>query len=225
MSLMRRFRDLTVATLNDRLENAQDPIRVIDSFLRDMNDAIKETESLYRQYTAHTAGVRTQYLQSDALARKREEQAMLAVKAGEDELARAALAEKVLEEEKRNGYHELYEQSQRAVEELEHQLRDLKREYQEVYHKRQYYLARMESLKLQQRMQDRARSFGNQGENWFQRLEDRITDLELETRSLLEIRGGGAGTRNGGGSFYVEDKIDQALAMLKKKLEGSDGTR
>jgi len=222
MSITRRVRDLTVATLNDRLENAQDPLRVIDSFLREMADAIKETESLYRQCAAHTASVRSQYLQSDALARKREEQAVLAVKAGEDGVARAALAEKALEEEKRDGYRALYEQSQRSVDELESRLAELKREYQEVYHKRQYYLARIETLRLQQRMHERTRSYASQGGAWFHRLEDRITDMELEARSLIEVRGGFA-DRTSQMLAYGEDKIEQALAQLKRKLEGGDG--
>jgi phage shock protein A len=222
MSITRRVRDLTVATLNDRLENAQDPLRVIDSFLREMADAIKETESLYRQCAAHTASVRSQYLQSDSLARRREEQAVLAVKAGEDGVARAALAEKALEEEKRDGYRTLYEQSQRSVDELEHRLAELKREYQEVYHKRQYYLARIETLRLQQRMHERTRSYASQGGAWFHRLEDRITDMELEARSLIEVRGGFA-DRTSQMLAYGEDKIEQALAQLKRKLEGGDG--
>lgn len=221
MSVMRRVRDLTVATLNDRLENAQDPIRVIDAFLREMADAIKETESLYRQCMTHTANVRSQYLQSDALARKREGQAVLAVKAGEDAVARAALAEKALEEEKRDGYRVLYEQSQQAANELEAQLETLRREYQEVYHKRQYYLARMETLRLQQRMHERTRSFSTSSGNWFHRLEDQISDLEHEARSLMDVRSGLVGYSNSKPT-HVEDKIEQALEQLKRKLEGGD---
>lgn len=223
MSITRRVRDLTVATLNDRLENAKDPLLVIDSFLREMANAIKETEQLYRQCVSHTANVRAQYLQSDALARKREGQAVLAVKAGEDGVARAALAEKALEEEKRDGYRTLYEQSQQSVDELEARLEELKREYQEVYHKRQYYLARIETLKLQQRMQERTRSYAAQGGNWFHRLEDRILDMELEARSLMDVRGGFI-DRAAQRVSYETDKIEQQLAQLKRKLEGGDST-
>lgn len=223
MSITRRVRDLTVATLNDRLENAQDPLRVIDSFLREMAEAIKETEALLRQCTAHTANVRGQYLQADAMVRKREAQAVLAVKAGEDAVARVALAEKALEEEKRDGYRELYEQSQRNVDELEGRLAELKREYQEVYHKRQYYLARIETLRLQRQMNERTRNYTAQGTNWFNRLEDRILDMELEARSLMEVRGGNLLDRAAQRMSYEADKIDEALAQLKKKLEGGNG--
>lgn len=224
MSITRRVRDLTAATLNERLESAQDPLRVIDSFLWEMAKAIKETEALLRQCTAHTANVRAQYLQADAMVRTRENQAVLAVKAGEDAVARVALAEKALEEEKRDGYRELYEQSQRNVAELESRLEELKREYQEVYHKRQYYLARIETLRLQRRMQERTRSFATEGTQWFNRLEDRILDMELEARSLLDVRGGQFLDRAAERLTYEADKIEEALMQLKKKLEGGNGT-
>ncbi|MCI3920058.1 PspA/IM30 family protein [Paenibacillus sp. TRM 82003] len=221
MSIMRRFRDLTVATLNDRLEQAQDPVRVIDGFLREMADAIRETEALHRQCAAHTANLRTQYLTADAMVRKREGQAVLAVKAGEDGVARAALAEKALEEEKRDGYRALYEQSQLSANELEAQLAELKRDYQEAYHKRQYYMARLETLRLQQRMHERTRQYSAQGGTWFHRLEDQISDLELETRALIDVRrpyGESAGPTQG--IAFADDKVEAALASLKKKLEG-----
>ena len=209
-------------SLNERLESAQDPLRVIDSFLWEMAKAIKETEALLRQCTAHTANVRAQYLQADAMVRTRENQAVLAVKAGEDAVARVALAEKALEEEKRDGYRELYEQSQRNVAELESRLEELKREYQEVYHKRQYYLARIETLRLQRQMNERTRQFGSQSANWFNRLEDRILDMELEARSLAEIRGGYA-DRAAQRIGYEADRIEEELEKLKKKLEGGYG--
>jgi len=222
MSLMKRFRDLTAATLNDRLEHAQDPLRVIDGFLREMADAIRQTEELHRQCAAHTAHLRTNYLNADATARKRESQAILAVKAGEDGVARAALAEKALEEEKRDGYRDLYEQSRHALAELEAQLEELKREYQEAYHKRQYYLARMETLRLQRQMHERTRHFASEGGVWFHRLEDRISDLEHETRALIDVRRGyGA---DAGGLALAEEKIDAALAQLKRRLEGGEGS-
>jgi len=221
MSMMKRFRDLTVATLNDRLEQAQDPVRVIDGFLREMADAIRETEALHRQCAAHTSNLRSQYLSADSMVRKRESQAVLAVKAGEDSVARAALAEKVLEEEKRDGYRALYEQSEQTVRELEQQLEELRREYQEVYNKRQYYLARVETLRLQQRMQERTRSFAAQGQNWFNRLEDQISDLELETRALNDVRGFDRNEASGRNPF-ADNRVEQALEELKRKLAGGE---
>ncbi|WP_274366208.1 PspA/IM30 family protein [Paenibacillus thermotolerans] len=224
MSIMKRVRDITIATLNDRLEHAQDPIRVIDGFLAEMANAIRQTEALYKQCAAHTASMRSQYLQAESLVGKREHQAMTALKAGEDGIARAALAEKVLEEEKRDGFSSLYEQSRLAMLELQEQLNALNKDYQEAYHKRQYYLARVETLRLQRQLNERSRHYtGNNSGVWFDRLEEQIRDIEYENSALRDVRGG-ASAAGQYGSGYGTDRIDQALQDLKKKLE-SEGIR
>ncbi|WP_199620651.1 PspA/IM30 family protein [Paenibacillus alkalitolerans] len=225
MGIMKRVRDITIATLNDRLEHAQDPLRVIDGFLAEMANAIRQTEALYRQCAAHTASMRSQYLAAESLADKRERQAMTALKAGEDGIARAALAEKVLEDEKKEGFRNLYEQSRLSTMELQEQLNALQRDYQEAYHKRQYYLARVETLRLQQQLTERSRQYGtHSGGVWFDRLEDRIRDMEFEAATLRDVRNG-----TSAGSVYAarneNDGVDQALAEMKRKLEESEGMR
>lgn len=226
MSIMKRVRDITIATLNDRLENAQDPIRVIDGFIAEMANAIRQTEALYRQCASHTASMRSQYLTAESLVGKREHQAMTALKAGEDGIARAALAEKVLEEEKRDGFRSLYEQSQLAMMELQEQLNALQKDYQEAYHKRQYYLARVETLRLQRQLTERGRHYGGNtgGGVWFDRLDERIRDLEFENTALREVRRGASAAGAYGASFTA-DRIDQALLDMKRKLEESEGNR
>lgn len=226
MSIMKRVRDITIATLNDRLEHSQDPVRVIDGFLAEMANAIRQTEALYRQCATHTANMRSQYLAAESLAEKRERQAMTALKAGEEGIARVALAEKVIEDEKKEGFRKLYEQSRLAMMELQEQLNALQRDYQEAYHKRQYYLARVETLRLQRQLSERSRQLGtNDGSGvWFERLEDRIRDMEYEAHALRDVRNG-TDSGSGYGLSYTPDRIDQALMELKKKLEESGDIR
>ena len=84
MSLMRRMRDMTVAALNDRLEHAEDPVRLIDSYLRSQKDQIQQAEALQQQCVNHAGTLRNQYLTAEQLRDKRESQAMVALKAGEE---------------------------------------------------------------------------------------------------------------------------------------------
>jgi len=54
MSVFRRMRDITVANLNERLEQSQDPVKLIDQFLHSTREEISEAERLYQQYASHT---------------------------------------------------------------------------------------------------------------------------------------------------------------------------
>ncbi|RAP76950.1 PspA/IM30 family protein [Paenibacillus montanisoli] len=223
MSIMRRVRDMTVATLNERLEKAEDPVKLIDQFLWSTREEIIGAEKLYQQCAAHSNHLRAQWLQAEQLKEKREQQAIIALKAGEEHVARIALMEKASSEERSAQYRELYEQAQQGTRDLEEQLRELRSEYQTVYERREYFAARMESLRLQQRMNERYAgnhgSIGQQQPNgMFRKLEDRISDMELEARSLRDLRKAGQEFISEAG-FTLQNVIEREMEQLKRKLQ------
>ncbi|WP_340025734.1 PspA/IM30 family protein [Paenibacillus sp. FSL K6-1096] len=224
MSVFRRMRDITVANLNERLEQSQDPVKLIDQFLYSTREEIAEAERLYQQYASHTKQLQQQVNQATAMRDKREEQALLALKAGEDHLAKLALQEKIIHEEKLEQYSGLLETSRQSLFELESQLNELKLEYQTVYSKRQFYAARMESLRLQQRMNQRASAYGG-GDvpKMFGRLEDQMNDWELEAKSLSDLRKMGQEYMVQAGET-VATVLEREMARLKEKLN-NDGRK
>ncbi|PAF29053.1 PspA/IM30 family protein [Paenibacillus sp. 7516] len=217
MSVFRRMRDITVATLNEHLEQSQDPVKLIDQFLVSTRQDIGEAEKLRHQYASHTRQMKQQADQAASMVHKREEQASMALKAGEEHLAKLALQEKILHEEKMEQYNELYAQSNAALQELDEQIDQLKVEYQNVYSKRQYYYARMQTIQLQQRMNQRGHYNNQNVPRMFNRLDDQVSDLEYEAQSLRDIRRmsqDGSGTTGSMSS----STLDKELERLKQKL-------
>lgn len=188
MNMFKRLRDITVATLNEKLEQSQDPVKLIDQFLLDTRQEISAAEQLHNNISQHTRQLKQQVDKASTMRQKREEQAMLALKAEEEDLARMALQEKVMYEEKENQYLDLLTKNKESLSEIEYQLNTLKSEYQIVYSKREYYHARMETLRLQQQMN---RRFGNGMSGSapsFGRLEDRISDWEMEAKAMRDVK-------------------------------------
>ena len=219
MGVARRVRDITIATLNDKLERAEDPVKVIDQYLAEQKDQLLRTEQLHSQCVQHMQAMRDQYLQAKLMVKKREQQAGVALKAGEEEIARMALQDKLLNEEKRDQYKDLYEQAVMTAAELEQELAQLRSDYDEVLAKRQYYAARMESIRLRQRMNERMTQSGTGSTgSAFRRLEDRVFDMEMETRALSELRRLTEETLYKAGSA-LKSGLEQELARLKEKLE------
>lgn len=222
MSIVKRIRDITVATLNERLEKAEDPVRMIDQFLWSTREDIIQAEKLHQQYTSHSNHLRAQWLQAESQKERREQQAMTALKAGEENMARFALHEKASADERAAQYKDLFEQSRQHTMELEEQLREMRSEYQSVYDKREYYAARMESVRLQQRMNSRFGGFGETGPQpgaMFRRMEDRINDLETEAKSVRDVRRMGHEMESAGLGSTVKSVIERELNELKRKLE------
>lgn len=217
MSVMRRVRDITAANLNERLEQSEDPVRVIDQFLWSTHQEITQSESLHRQYAVHTEHLFRQWKDAEQWTSKREAQAVAALKAGEEEAARLALQDKVMHETQATNYRGLYEQSKHELTELERLIQELRSEYRAVYERRQFYVARMESLKLQQRLNARFGVGGSNPSGMFRAIDDRLTDIEVETRSLLELRRSGQET--GYGNALAQHTIEQELEAMKRRLQ------
>lgn len=215
MSLMRRMRDITVATLNEHLERSEDPVRMIDQYLAAQREQLHQSEKLYQQCVTHAASLRQQYLTALETKEKREHQAKLALKAGEEQMARIVLQEKLQAEEKSEQYRELYEQAKQSILELEEDLQQLKADYQEVVDKRSYYMARMESARLQQRLNARMGTGQHAAPRMFGRLEDRVSDMEMQARSLRDVR------RMSSESYYPAGNpaVDAELEALRNKLK------
>jgi len=219
MSILKRVRDISVATLNEMLETSEDPVRLIDRYLQAQREQIEQSERLYRECMNHAQSLRTQVLQSEQMKEKREQQALIALKAGEEDIAKLALQEKLLHEEKAGQYRELYEQSKQSLLELEDQLGQLKADYQEVAAKRGYYQARIETVRLQQQMNARLSGIsGNQTPRMFARLEDKVSDMELEARTLRDVRRAGREAMYSVGTA-VQSALETELDKLKKKLD------
>ncbi|MBP1992374.1 PspA/IM30 family protein [Paenibacillus eucommiae] len=215
MSLMKRVRDITAATLNDRLERSEDPVRLIDQYLTAQREQLQQSERLYQQCVTHAAALRQQYLTALETKEKREHQALLALKAGEEHMARIVLQEKLQAEEKSEQYRELYEQAKQSILDLDEELQQLKSDYREVAEKRGYYLARMESARLQQRLNSRMGGVGqNATPRMFNRLEESVSDMEMQAKSLRDVR------RMSREGYYPSGNpaVDAELEALRQRL-------
>ncbi len=221
MSMFKRIRDITLATLNDKLEESQDPVRIIDQFLVETRQEIGEVQRLHDQCAHHSKQLRQQVDHAVSMREKREEQAMLALKADEETIAKLALQEKMLYEEKERQYLDLWNQSQETLKELGEQLNVLRNEYQTVYNKRQYYYARMETLRLQQRLNRRSGGYESDVPKMFDRLEDQMSSIEYETYSLRDIRKLGQEASRQIGE--VGSILEEEMARLKEKLKRNEG--
>jgi phage shock protein A len=82
----------------------------------------------------------------------------------------------------------------------------------------------MESLRLQQRMNQRAGAFAGGGDvpKMFGRLEDKMTDWELEAKSLRDLRRMGQEYVVQAGET-VASVLEREMARLKEKLNNDGG--
>lgn len=94
MSIFKRLRDLTMSNINAIIDKAEDPIKMTDQYIRDMQEDLEDAEKAVAQQIAIEKKFKQLFEEQEALVKKREEQAHTAARAQNMDLARRALEEK-----------------------------------------------------------------------------------------------------------------------------------
>lgn len=215
--IFKRLRDITVATIHEGLDGLENPVVMLNQYLRDMEEEIKRAEKAISKQMLLQSSFTKDLEQAKGMVQKRMEQAEFAVKAGEEELARKALLSKVEFEEKVQYYTELVNNNEKSISDLKAQLTKILEKYQQLRDKKHALIARANAAKTKEGMQKTLSTFQNEkAAEGFRRMEERI--LDIETRSKLTESSVDALYQDKFSNLKHKELIDQELSSLKDKL-------
>lgn len=184
--VLKRIGDMISATINEGLDQLENPRVMLNQYLRDMEDELaKAKHAVVRQQTLEQ-GFERKKEEAKQWVSRRQRQAQLAFDAGEEDLARKALAEMKHYETKVVQYEELREKSSTQVLELKDQLRQLEDKFQALKDKKYALIARANAVKAKEHMQASMNHIDSESSfRKFQRLEDRIAETEVRVNSWM----------------------------------------
>ena len=226
MSLFKRLRDVTLSNVYALIEKAEDPIKLTDQYLRDMQEDLEEAEKAVAQQIAIEKRFKMQLEEQEALVKRRAEQAMLAVEAGNVELARRALEEKKAAEQKVEEFRTGYNQNHAAANNLRIKLDEMRKQYTDMKNKRETLVARYNSAKAQNEINKAMAGFGSDtAMSGLKRMEEKMLQMEAQADASNELN---APTRSLDDEFAkmsasqgVEDELQ---ALIRKAEEKKNGT-
>lgn len=152
MGILDRMSRLVRANINDLIDNAEDPEKMIDQILRDMQSNILTARSQVASMIAQEKELEADLSETRQLAAEWGEKAKRAVGAGKDDLAREALRRKHDNEENTQVYQQQYETQKQTVEKLKSQLQLLESKYQQTQSQRDSLIARQRRAKATQQV-------------------------------------------------------------------------
>jgi phage shock protein A len=207
MSLFKRLRDLTLANVYALIDKAEDPVKMTDQYLRDMQDDLEEAEKAVAAQIALEKKFKQLYEEQEALVKKREEQAHLAAQAKNIDLARRALEEKKAAEQKMNEYKLSYEQNKMAADNLREKLEDMRKQITELKNKRETLVARANAAKAQKDINRAMSGIGSDSAMaGLKRMEEKVLQMEAEAEASGEV-------------YKKEKSLDEELESLSKDKE------
>jgi len=221
MSIFRRLRDLTVASVNDALDSMEDPVVMLNQYMRDMEVEIGQVEVTVARQVALEKKFRQQLDEAKALIEKRDRQVKLALTEGEDELARRALADKKQYEGRAAEYETLYLSASEAAAQMREKLAELKEEFYKMRAKKFTLMARAQVARTQKQVNHAVIGIGTQtAGRGFARMEEKVMRMEAEAQMSRQWKGSniGLGWENAL-SELEKDDLDTELASIKASLQ------
>jgi phage shock protein A len=222
MGIFSRLGTLIKSNINDLIAKAEDPEKMLNQVLLEMQQQLVEAKKAVAVAIADEKKLHKQYNAELDKSKEWERKAMVAVRAGDDNLARQALVRKQEHESISGQFQTQWVQQKQAVDKLKDALRLLNNKIEEAKRKKNILVARKKRAEAQHQIASTMQGLGDTSAfDTFDRMADRIALMEAEAEAGAELAGELSGDtleskflalESGGGTE------DEALQELKAKM-------
>lgn len=188
MSFFRRLATVIKSNLNDLISKAEDPEKMLDQILIEMREQLVEAKKQVAVAIADEKKLHKQMLAGQQQVDEWEQKAMLAVRAGDDELAKEALRRKKELGSLADQWREQWERQAHAVNQLKQALRALNNKIEEATRKKGVLVARKRRAEAMRSIENTMSGLNDTSAfEAFGRVEERIVQAEAEAEAATEM--------------------------------------
>jgi phage shock protein A len=223
MGIFSRLGTLIKSNINDLITKAEDPEKMLSQVLLEMQQQLVEAKKAVAVAIADEKKLQKQYTSETDKSKEWERKAMVAVRAGDDNLARQALGRKQEHENIATQFQQQWIAQKQAVEKLKDALRLLNNKIEEAKRKKNILIARKKRAEAQQQIANTMQGLGDTSAfDTFDRMAERIQLMEAEAEAGAELAGELSGDTLESKFLQLEQGgaggEDDALSELKAKM-------
>ena len=216
--ILSRVSDIIKANAYDAFEKSEDPAKMIKNMRLELQENISIATSELARYTSQEQQMKQTYKRSASTAKNWESKAQLALDAGNETLARQALAKMRDTQEQAQQYKTQYDQAVEDTAKLRRQVTTLKERLQEIKMKESTLFARSQASKSSVNRAHQTSSFDHESTfAKFDKFEERILKAEAEEQAFRELG-------DEFGMLEEQSSVDDDLARLRQKLNASSSS-
>jgi phage shock protein A len=221
MGIFGRLASLIKSNLNDLISRTEDPEKMLNQVILEMNAQLAEAKKQVALAIADEKRLGKQFETEKATADEWERKAMLAVRGGDDDLAKEALLRQREHETLSAEFERQWQKQKTAVEQLKGALRMLDNKIGEAKRKKNVLIARKKRAEAQIAIHDTMAGLNNNNSfETFNRMEEKIVQMEAEADAQSEVseQFSGDGLQQRFKELETRKGADMALDDLKRKM-------
>lgn len=217
MSILGRIKDLISANVNSMLDQAEDPEKMANEYLRQLTNELYEVRTSVAAAMADETKLEQRRISSSAEVTQWQTKAEAALRAGDEELTKAALSRKVQAQKLAEQYQAQESAQEEQVTAMQDALVQLETRIAEVKAKKELIIAKKNRAQTQEALQRTAQRMGQiTALDKLDQLEERVDDDLARAEAMSKLEQGSLESRFR--DLEKESEVDSELAELKRKL-------
>ncbi|NLV77138.1 MAG: PspA/IM30 family protein [Tissierellia bacterium] len=226
MGILNRFKEIMSSNINALLDKAEDPEKMIDQILRNLNSDLGKVKAETASIMAEEQRAKRELGECQEDISKMENYAIKALEAGNEGDARKFLERKADLMDKEKGLEEAYNLAKSNSENMRQMHDKLISDINELESRRSMLKGKMSVAKTQERINKMGSSVvdANRSISAFDRMEDKVNRALDEANAMAELnRGPKDDIKDLAAKYDSKDSdIEDELAALKEKMKNKE---
>ncbi|MCL6647727.1 MAG: PspA/IM30 family protein [Chloroflexi bacterium] len=219
-SIFDRLTTLIRANLNALLDQAEDPEKVLDQIIRDMQNALSEARTQVAEMIARERLLRSDVEENRQLVAEWERKAELALSRGMEDLAREALRRKLDYQKNLELTTAQWQTQHEAVERLKRDLQALQSKYEQAVRQRDALIARYRAARAREQVTRTLRQFSTiDPASELARMEERIRLAEARAAANQEVQQ--ISLQDQFAQLEGDSELEAELEQLRRRVLGT----
>ncbi len=218
MGIFSRIADIFKANVNDTLDKAEDPEKMLKQMVIEMEQSVNKATLAVANAIANEKNLERKLEKARNEKTDWEQKAVQALNVGRDDLAKAALEKKVISERNYLDLQPIYEQAKTTSDKMRTQLNSLKAKLDEARSRQSTLIARSQAAKAQKQIAQSFSGVGSDAFSKFDKYETKIEQLESQAEAFETLAGENTKLDDEFKMLGTSSSVDAELLALKEKM-------
>ena len=218
MGIFSRISDIFKANVNDTLDKAEDPEKMLKQMIIEMEESVNKATLGVAGAIANEKSLERKLAKSRADVTDWENKAVQALQAGREDLAKAALEKKNISDRNVKDLEPIYVQAHQTADKMRQQLNTLKAKLDEARTRESTLIARSQAAKAQKQIAQTFSGVGSDAFGKFDKYEQKIEKVESEAEAFEQLAGEDVKLEDEFKMLNTSASVDSDLLALKAKM-------